>query len=340
MLTPSQVEAVKQTLMALGKGTVESVAEPGREIGDWLSQQHGENAPRLGALAGPLATIAMGATAPETRGVGLAAKAAELPMDAASRMARAQEMGFRLGMPLMGAQVPSDERIAQAALNVNGRIFTGNDHLEAMLNAEKSLGIPFEQMQHAPIMDGFTTTGGRFVSRWEAGDIARRSSQGETGGIFGATSGLASEDVARAPSGATARSSVHIGATAPGLPGGRGVWTSLAAEPAQMPAASDALLHRADRPAAMDVAGAAEHEIQAALQDAWGAGHDAVMLRNYTRPGGENPENVIVVRDLSQLRSPNAAFDPTRKFSPELLASMGGLSVIPLAASSDGSDGR
>lgn len=61
-------------------------------------------------------------------------------------------------------------------------------------------------------------------------------------------------------------------------------------------------------------------EVQATLQDAWDQGFDAVKLSNYTTPGGLTGRSMIVVRDPAQLRSVNAAFDPARRMSPNLLA--------------------
>lgn len=92
------------------------------------------------------------------------------------------------------------------------------------------------------------------------------------------------------------------------------------------------LLHRADNPAVLRLSGDETHgEVVATLRDAFDAGHDAIMLKNYTTPGGKTGKNIIIVRDANQLRSPNASFDPLKKFSPELLAGIGGLSVIPAA---------
>jgi hypothetical protein len=48
-----------------------------------------------------------------------------LPMDQASRLARARAMGFRTQMPLAISLAPEGEKIASAAINVNGKIFPG-----------------------------------------------------------------------------------------------------------------------------------------------------------------------------------------------------------------------
>lgn len=91
------------------------------------------------------------------------------------------------------------------------------------------------------------------------------------------------------------------------------------------------LVHRAERPAVVDLDGTEmNHEIAATLADAFDNGYDAVMLRNYTTPGGKTGKNIVVVRDPNQLRSPWARFDPARKDSRDLLASL--VMGIPTAA--------
>jgi len=272
-------------------------------------------------------------------------------MDEASRMARADVMGFRRNMPLEYGSAPAGEKIATAAINVDGRVFTGPTHSHAIESAERALGMPLAQMHDASIGDGFVTNAGRYVSRWEAEDIARRASQGQARGKFGATRGLASEDTAM--SGITPSSEVRTGATAPGLPGGQGVWGwVLPEEAASVPALP--LLRRTQRPAAMDkpgpgirpTEGAAipsapvwhrtqhpgildarrlqDHEIRASLKEAWDQGHDAVLLRNYTSPSGKSG-SVLVVKDPAQLRSPTAKFDPKKRNSNDLSASIAAL---------------
>jgi hypothetical protein len=81
------------------------------------------------------------------------------------------------------------------------------------------------------------------------------------------------------------------------------------------------LFHRAERPTSLTLDGSETHgEVVATLRDAFDAGHDAVMIRNYSTPGGLTGQNIIIVRDANQHRSPNAVFDPARKFEPDLLA--------------------
>jgi hypothetical protein len=81
------------------------------------------------------------------------------------------------------------------------------------------------------------------------------------------------------------------------------------------------LLHRADRPAVLTLDGSESHgEVVSSLRDAFERGHDAVMIKNYTTPGGLGGQNIVIVRDANQLRSPNAAFDPAKRDSSFLLA--------------------
>jgi hypothetical protein len=90
------------------------------------------------------------------------------------------------------------------------------------------------------------------------------------------------------------------------------------------------LLHRAERPAVLDLTGQeSHHEVVATLRDAFDRGHDAVMLRNYTTPGGIPNQKIVIVRDANQLRSPDAAFDPARRGNSNLLAGIAGASAVP-----------
>src|SRR6266700_6592857 len=93
------------------------------------------------------------------------------------------------------------------------------------------------------------------------------------------------------------------------------------------------LPHRADRPTSLTLNGSETHgQVVDALRTAFDAGHDAVMIKNYTTPGGIKEQKIIIVRDANQLRSPNAVFDPARKFDPYLLAGVAGLSVLPASS--------
>lgn len=81
----------------------------------------------------------------------------------------------------------------------------------------------------------------------------------------------------------------------------------------------------------MNVRGLADHEIQASLQNAWDQGFDAVLMKNYTTPAGK-VEDVLVVRNLAQLRDPKARFDPAKINSRNVMATGAGLGLFaPLA---------
>lgn len=98
------------------------------------------------------------------------------------------------------------------------------------------------------------------------------------------------------------------------------------------------LWHRAERPAAIDLTGHESHaQVVETLRDAFDRGHDAVMLRNYTTPGGLTQQKIIIVRDANQLRSPNAAFDPEKRGSADLLASIAGAGFVASGMGSIGS---
>ena len=314
----TRIGALKELLSApFGVATAAEDAAKGVSDGSYLE----------GALA------AAAAVPPFRLGRG----ASKLAMDEASRIARAKEMGFRTDMPIAFGVAPAGEQIASAAINANGRIFTGATHFEAIRAAEQALGMKVDEMQLAPIMDGFVTTAGRYVSRHEAAEIAKRTGQGETKGLFGLTRGLAAEDVraAVARSGRSA-SGPLAGATEPGLPGAHGVWGRLLpADTGHLPspraAETSVLWHRAARPGSFDASGLTDHEILVTLEGAWEEGRDRVRITNFTRPGGKKPETVIVVRDQNQLRSPRAKFDPAKIDSRNLLASLAaipGVSVL------------
>lgn len=237
-------------------------------------------------------------------------------------MSRADAMGMRRRMPVYGAVAPEGEQIAAAAVKVGDRVFTGPSHAVAIKKAEATFDAPFETLPLAPIPDGFVTTGGRFVSRHEAADIAAATRQARPVGPTGlpAWQGLASERL-RPGNPNAATSGVSTGATAPGLPGGEGAaWLSL--EPG---AGTTTLWHRAANPVRVDVQGATLPEIHATLAEAWSRGHDSVMLKNYMRPGATKPEDIIVVRERAQLRDPRARFDPAKRNSDDLSASIAAL---------------
>jgi hypothetical protein len=116
-----------------------------------------------------------------------------------------------------------------------------------------------------------------------------------------------------------------------------GVWSSLnpevAAEFAEMAAGKSPdgqrilpLLHRAENPASLRLKGHETHrQIAATLADAFDSGIDAVLVRNYTSPGGTAKQNILVVKNENQLRSRFAKFDPANRNSNDLSASIAAL---------------
>lgn len=91
------------------------------------------------------------------------------------------------------------------------------------------------------------------------------------------------------------------------------------------------LWHRTENPAMISLDGGESHgQVVATLRDAFDGGRDAVMLKNYTSPNGTRGD-IIIVRDANQLRSPNAMFDPSKKNSDNLLASLSGAAIAPSA---------
>lgn len=301
-------------------------AGQGRRAATW-----GEMLPAVGA--------GMMAAAGALPGVGPAAKgvkaAAKLPMDEATRLARADAMGFRRDMPLLIGKAPEGEGISGAALVADGREFTAPSHYQAMEEAERLLRRPYDDMTKGPIPEGYMTTSGRYVSRREGADISARAGQGETTKPFGRQYGLASEDVLPPIS---SHSEVATAATAPGLMGGQGVWGQVlppghspaAASTARIPGAKGTSAPatavawpRTENLKRIDASRFGEQDLQMAIREAWGKGHDGVILENYTRPGGKTPESVFVAKDLSQLREPGARFDPAKRLSPDLLAGIG-----------------
>jgi hypothetical protein len=271
-------------------------------------------------------------------------------------------MGFQRNVPIEYGTAPSGEKIAAAAMDLNGRTFTGPMHVDAVEHAEKVLGVPYSQMQHGPMPDGFVTNAGRFVSRGEAWQVARRARQAGPTGLWGTTE-LTAEDINKM-SRIKPSSKVRIGATAPGLPGAEGTWgwlplegeASAPASPSwhrtQRPPAYETPFsgiegteeaavppapkwHRSERPLSVDVRGVADHEIAGLLKGAWDQGYDAVTLRNYTSPGGRSG-HVLVVRDPAQLRDPNARFNPAKRNRRDLLAGGAGAAILaPLSQDDD-----
>jgi hypothetical protein len=88
------------------------------------------------------------------------------------------------------------------------------------------------------------------------------------------------------------------------------------------------LLHRADNPVNLTLSGDEPiHNVAGTLAEAWDRGHDAVLVHNF--PSRRGPQQVLFVRNENQLRSPFAAFDPARKWDPDLLAAVAGIGAVP-----------
>jgi ADP-Ribosyltransferase in polyvalent proteins len=124
----------------------------------------------------------------------------------------------------------------------------------------------------------------------------------------------------------------RAGSTTGAAPAHMGVWTAAdpetASEFAYLAAKAHGgnpqvypLLHRAKKPAVVDLDGSEmSHEIAATLDDAFSNGYDAVMFRNYATTGGKS--KIVVVKDPAQLRSVFAQFDLRKLNSRDLLASL------------------
>jgi hypothetical protein len=120
-------------------------------------------------------------------------------------------------------------------------------------------------------------------------------------------------------------------------PAREGVWSALnpevAAEFAEMAARKNPdgqrilpLLHRAENPARLRLKGhESPRQIAATLADAFDGGIDAVLVRNYTSPGGRTKQDILVVKNENQLRSRFAKFDPAKRNSSDLSASIAAL---------------
>ena len=76
-----------------------------------------------------------------------------------------------------------------------------------------------------------------------------------------------------------------------------------------------------------------DREIFATVSQAWDDGFDAVQVNNYTTKEGTTG-SFVIVKDTAQIRSINAAFDPSRKKSANLMASLGTSAVGLLALGS------
>lgn len=89
------------------------------------------------------------------------------------------------------------------------------------------------------------------------------------------------------------------------------------------------LLHRSEKPAMVRLSGEeSNQDVAATLAQAWDDGYTSILFKNYTTPGGKTPQDIVVVKDPSQLRSPFAVFDPAKKSSGDLLAGLAGTGGI------------
>jgi hypothetical protein len=95
------------------------------------------------------------------------------------------------------------------------------------------------------------------------------------------------------------------------------------------------LVHRAENPARITLRGhELDHEIAGTIADAFARGHDAVLFENDAAPvSGASGRSTIVVKDGAQYRKPEAAFDPAKINSRDLMAGLLPLGLLPLPAS-------
>jgi len=92
------------------------------------------------------------------------------------------------------------------------------------------------------------------------------------------------------------------------------------------------LRFRSENTGTIDLVGDESNEdIFGAVADSWQQGFDAIQFKNYTTPQG-GKGSFVLVKDPSQIRSVNAAFDPAKKNSGDILAGLGGAGVVGGAA--------
>lgn len=89
------------------------------------------------------------------------------------------------------------------------------------------------------------------------------------------------------------------------------------------------LLHRADKPGRVVLKGdESNNRIAGAILDAYEKGHDAILFENYNTPNGAPTRQIMVIRNPEQLRSIFAKFDPNKRDSPDLLATLAAAGAI------------
>jgi len=90
------------------------------------------------------------------------------------------------------------------------------------------------------------------------------------------------------------------------------------------------LRFRADRVGQIDLDGTETNdEIYSTVVDAWKQGFDAINFKNYTTKEGTKG-SFVLVKNPNQIRSINAAFDPAKRNSANLMA---GIAVAPIGVS-------
>ncbi|HEX2887180.1 hypothetical protein [Vineibacter terrae] len=296
--------------------------------------------------------LAAAALTPPGRAFGGAARGA---VSQVARDALADSMGFHRKLPAVFSLAPQGEKITSAAIKVDGRIYTGNTHADAIDEFER-LNPGKDVWAGDKLDDGFMTSAGRYIQRREATDLAARTKQGVKGrDDFGRDFGVASEDMRMMPKAAPPRSNIRVAATAPDLPGDLGVWGVVRESPTPVPTLPHNSVRAKNprspgtesRPAQgfLDVGETGEGffrgnllrlnadelsalDIQKKVRTAWKQGHDAVLLTNYKRDKDSIPQVVVVVRNRRNIRMRDAQFDPERIRSPNAMAGL-----VPLAAS-------
>ncbi len=295
--------------------------------------------------------LAAAALTPPGRAFGGAARGA---MSQVARDALADSMGYHRKLPAVFSLAPQGEKITSAAIKVDGRIYTGTTHADAIdeferLNPGKAAWVGDK------LDDGFMTSAGRYIQRRDATDLAARTKQGVAGrDEFGENFGVASEDIGMMPNAASPRSNIRVAATAPDLPGGLGVWGVVKESPTPVStlpynsvrAKNLRPPNTESRPAQgfldvgetgegffrgnllkLNVDELTELDIRKKINAAWKEGRDAVLLTNYKRYKDSIPQVVVVVRDMRNARMRDAMFDPAKIRSPDAMAGL-----IPLAA--------
>ena len=88
------------------------------------------------------------------------------------------------------------------------------------------------------------------------------------------------------------------------------------------------LRFRSEKMGTIDLVGDESNEdIFGAVTDSWQQGFDAIQFKNYTTPQGTKG-SFVLVKNPNQIRSVNAAFDPAKKDSSNLLAGLGGAGIV------------